>query len=70
MKKGLKMLSIISSLATIGSLILDLIGGWADDKKIEETIEQKVQEAMENRQALPEPYTSTEIGFANNIEES
>ena len=71
MHKGLKMLSLISGLATIGSLILDFVSGWADDKKLDELVDQKVNEAFEQRTATLEEsnmYGSTEIGFANTEE--
>jgi len=71
MHKGLKVLSLISGLATIGSLVLDFVSGWADDKKMEEIVDQKVNEAFDQRmQTLEESkmHGSTEIGFANNEE--
>lgn len=70
MHKGLRMLSLISGLATIGSLILDFVSGWAEDKKMDELVDQKVNKAFEQRMQASESnmYGSAKIGFANTEE--
>ena len=47
-------LSVISTVCTIGSLILSLLGAKAGDQMMDQVIDEKVQERMKELNALPE----------------
>ena len=54
-------LSVISTVCTIGSLILSLLGAKAGDQMMDQVIDEKVQERMKELNALSEAQNTDAI---------
>ena len=63
-KNGPKAFTLISGVATVVGLILQLVGDWADDKRLDQTIDEKVHEAVIRHQMNENQNT---IGFADTV---
>ena len=60
-KMGVGALSVISTVCTIASLVLSLIGGKANDQMVDRLIDEKVQERMKELNAQPEAQNNTGV---------
>lgn len=66
---GTKVFTLISGIASVTGLILQLVGDWADDKRLDQTIDEKVHQAVIEQQKLV-PETNNPIGFADTTNQS